>query len=134
MVAIVGAVSVFYPLGKTRCFIIQKDTAIGYGRLSVRVLSGFNIYVGLFHDGNICPPIPGRYSHLFGKFVDTINSTTSVAADDNYRFIYSLTRIGDDLQDIFFIFPIQFLFVYFSCRHQLLYKRSAISTCNDTLF
>ena len=60
-------------------------------------------------------PIPGRYSHLFGKFVDTINSTASVATDDNYRFIYPFTRIGDDLQDIFFIFPIQYLFVYFSC-------------------
>ena len=34
-----------------------------------------------------------------------INSAASVAADDNYRFIYSLARIGDDLQDVFFIFP-----------------------------
>ena len=115
MVAVVGAVCVFYPSGKTRRFIIQKDTAIGYGRLSVRVLSGFNIYICLFHDGNICPPIPGRYSHLFRKLVDTITSAASVAADDNYRFIYSLARIGDDLQDVFFIFSIQFLFVYFAC-------------------
>ena len=132
MVAIVGAVCVFYPSGKTRRFIIQKDTAIGYGRLSVRVLSGFNIYICLFHDGNICPPIPGRYSHLFRKLVDTINSAASVAADDNHCFIYSFTGISDNLQDIFLIFPFQLFFIYFVCSYQFFYKRSIIGTYNDT--
>lgn len=99
----------FHPSGEAWRFIVQEDTPIGYGRFSVRILPRFDIHILLFLDRNICPPIPGGYSYLFGEFIDTVDSTASVTADDNHCFFHSLAWIGDDLQDVFFVFSTQFL-------------------------
>ncbi len=122
----------FHPSGEAWRFIVQEDTPIGYGRFSVRILPRFDIHILLFLDRNICPPIPGGYSHLFGEFIDTVDSTASVTADDNHCFFHSLAWIGDDLQDVFFVFSTQFLRVDFAGSHQFLNKRSVDSTCDDT--
>ena len=87
VVTVVCAVGLFYPTGQTGRFIIQEDTAVGHRRFSVCILSRLYIYILLLSDRDVCPPIPRRYPHLFGRFQQFGHRSQRLLAVAQYCYV-----------------------------------------------
>jgi hypothetical protein len=59
VVAVVRNEGVLYPRGQTRCLVVQKQTTVTHGGLTVGVFSFYYIEVAVFLYGHISPLVPG---------------------------------------------------------------------------
>ena len=117
----------FRPSGQSRCFIVQENAAIFHGRLSGGKFSRFYEYFFRFSHRNIRPVIPGRNSHLTGKFINPVNGTPQIASCNDQSFFNSICRIFNSLNNEFFVFSFQIDF-----SNQLIDKLVfVVSTYND---
>ena len=59
VVTVVRTEGVLYPRGQTRCLVVQKQTTVTHGGLTVGVFTFYYIEVAVFLYGHISPIVPG---------------------------------------------------------------------------
>ena len=97
VITVFCTIRMFYPTSQARSFIIKEDSSISDSGFAICIDSGFYIDIFLFGNRNVRPPIPGRYTHLSGEFVYSVNCSPFVATCNHQSLINSFAGISYDL-------------------------------------